>query len=166
MLISIEKVLENKRLSQAMIGISKIEFESLLPTFEKILLEEKKQKPRKRAIGGGQKGILKTAKNKLFFILFYLKTYPTFDVAGTFFGTIRSVTNEWFHIFLPALEKTLGRQMVMPKKKLRSEEEFVRLFGDEDVFIDGAERPVHRPKSKKKLKNSIPEKRKGTREKI
>jgi len=55
--------------------------------------------------------------------------------------------------------------MVLPKKKLESKEEFMRLFGVEDVFIDGAERPVQRPKSKKKLKNSILEKRKDTREK-
>jgi hypothetical protein len=160
-----EKILGNKRLSQAMIGMSKAELESILPTFEKILLEKKKAKKRIRAVGAGKKGHLKTAKEKLFFILFYIKTYPTFDVASVIFGTTRSVTHEWFHKFLPILEKTLGRQMVLPKKKLESKEEFIKLFGAEDVFIDGAERPVQRPKSKKKLKNSIPEKRKDTQEK-
>jgi len=43
-LLDIEKVLENKRLSQAMIGMSKAEFESILLSFEKLLLEKKKAK--------------------------------------------------------------------------------------------------------------------------
>jgi hypothetical protein len=89
-----------------------------------------------------------------------MKTYPTFDVAGTVFGTIRSVTHEWFHTFLPILEKALGRQMVMPKKKLESKEQFMRLFGEEDVFIDGTERPVQRAKSKKKIKKQYSGKKK------
>jgi hypothetical protein len=160
MLIDIDKVQKNKRLSQAMIGMSKVEFESILPTFESLLLEEKKAKKRRRAVGAGQKGLLKSAKNKLFFILFYLKTYPTFDVAGAIFGTIRSVTHEWFHKFLPILEKTLGRQMVLPKRKLKSKEEFIELFGVEDIFVDGAERPVQRPKSKKKTKKQYSGKKK------
>ena len=162
MLIDVEKVLKNKRLCQAMIGMSKLEFENILPTFEKILFEEKKKKKRKRAIGAGQKGILKSARNKLFFILFYMKTYPTFDVAGVIFGTIRTVTHVWFGKYLPILEKTLKRQLVLPKKKIQSKEEFMSLFGEEDVFIDGTERPVNRPKSKKKTKKAILRKKEKT----
>ena len=101
MLIDIEKVLGNKRLSQAMLGISKSEFESIVPTFEKILLEKKKAKKRKRAVGAGQKGILKSTKEKLFFILFYIKIYPTFDVAGAIFKAVRSACYAWFEKFLP-----------------------------------------------------------------
>ena len=160
MLLDIEKVLGNKRLSQAMIGMSKVEFESILPSFEKTLLEKKKAKKRKRAIGAGQKGILKSPKEKLFFILFYMKTYPTFDVAGAIFQAVRSACYDWFKRFLPILEKTLGRQMVLPKRKLESKEEFMRLFGSKDVFIDGAERPVQRPKSKKKTKKQYSGKKK------
>ena len=71
-----------------------------------------------------------------------------------------AITHEWFHKFLPILEKTLGRQMVLPKKKLNSKEEFMKLFGNDDIFIDGTERPINRPKSKKKIKKQYSGKRK------
>ena len=78
-----------------------------------------------------------------------MKTYPTFDVAGAIFQAVRSACYAWFERFLPILEETLGRHMVLSKRKLESKEEFMKLFGGEDVFIDGAKRPVQRPKSKK-----------------
>jgi hypothetical protein len=140
--------LGNKRLSQAMIGMGKAEFESELPGFEKIWLEKMKAKKRKRAVGAGQKEILKSTKEKLFFIFFYMKTNPTFDVAGVIFQTVRSACYAWFKKNLPMLEKTLGRQMFLPKRKLKTKEEFMRLFECEDVFIDG----------------TIQEKRKNTQE--
>jgi hypothetical protein len=34
-----------------------------------------------------RKGAIGNTKSKLFFILFYLKVYPTFDLAGFVFGT-------------------------------------------------------------------------------
>jgi hypothetical protein len=160
MIIDIEKVIKDRRLSQAMIGISKKEFEGILPLFEEMLLEEKKCKKRKRAVGAGQKGILKSAKEKLFFILFYMKNYPTFDVAGVIFSTVRTACHAWFHKFLPILEKTLGRSLVLPKRKLNSKEEFLSLFGSEDIYIDGTERPVQRSKSKKKIKKQYSGKKK------
>ena len=38
----------------------------------------------------GKKGKLPTAHEKLTFLLYYLKVYPTFDVLGTQFGLNRS----------------------------------------------------------------------------
>jgi len=45
---------------------------------------------RKRAVGGGRRHTLKTPTDKLFFILFYLKCYPTFDLAGLLYGVDRA----------------------------------------------------------------------------
>ncbi|RQH12617.1 transposase family protein, partial [Okeania hirsuta] len=53
------------------------------------------QKPRVRALGGGRKARLLEAKDKLFFILFYFKCYPTFDVAGILFDLHRSRAHYW-----------------------------------------------------------------------
>lgn len=90
--MDIDKVLNNQRLSRALIGLSKASFLSLLPAFTQIVREQAESKERKRAIGGGRKGNIKEAKQKLFFILFYAKTYPTFDVAAFVFASSKSCT--------------------------------------------------------------------------
>ncbi|WP_440866492.1 hypothetical protein [Symbiopectobacterium purcellii] len=49
---------------------------------------------------------------------------------------------------MPVLEMTLGRECVLPARQIRSAEEFFRAFpGVKDVFIDGTERPVQKPKN-------------------
>jgi DDE superfamily endonuclease len=50
------------------------------------------------------------------------------------------------------LEKALGRNIVMPKRKIHSMEELLEVCHDvKDLFIDGTERKTQRPK-KGKLK--------------
>jgi hypothetical protein len=49
---------------------------------------------RKRAIGGGSKARLQTIEAKLFYILFYFKCYPTFDLSGILFDLDRSQMHE------------------------------------------------------------------------
>jgi hypothetical protein len=64
-------------------------------------------------------------------------------------------------VFANFLEETFERHLVLQKRKLTSKEEFTKLFDCTDVFIDGTERPIHRPKNKKKhQKNNIPKKKK------
>ena len=72
-------------------GLTKTEFESLLPLFEKA--EEEyigetyiKGKERERAPGAGRKPKLGTPGDRLFFILFYLKTCPLRQVTAVLFG--------------------------------------------------------------------------------
>lgn len=144
-LMDIEKILNNNRLVHAILGISKEEFLSLLPTFEQIVREEAGKKKRTRAIGGGCNGNIKSAKRKLFFILIYVKTYPTFDVAAFMFASSKSRTHHWAHTILPLLEKTLGRKIALPKRRISSPEEFLRAFpGVKEAMIDGVERPTVR----------------------
>jgi len=146
-IMEIEKVLKNNRLTMALLGISAKEFKNLLVTFEQILLEEQLKINKKRKIGGGANGMIKNPKNKLFFILFYLKTYPTFDIAGYVFGSSKTSTHRWFHDILPLLEKTLGRNVVLPKRQISTPEEFFKSFPEvKEVMIDGVERPTIRSK--------------------
>ncbi|WP_319423398.1 helix-turn-helix domain-containing protein [Pleurocapsa sp. FMAR1] len=79
-------------------------FGSLLPTFEQQYQQSLQSESRKRAVKGGKKAELKTITAKLFFILFYFKCYPTFDLAGFIFGIHRSQTDYWVHK-LQLLEK-------------------------------------------------------------
>ncbi|HIG53815.1 MAG TPA: transposase family protein [Candidatus Handelsmanbacteria bacterium] len=46
--------------------------------------------PRQRRPGGGGKSTLLTVEAKLFFILMYVKCYPTFELAAVLYGVNRS----------------------------------------------------------------------------
>ena len=149
-LMDIDKVLKNKRLVRSVLGVKKETFEKLLVVFKQILIEEAEKKDRKRAYGGGSNGNIKDPRKKLFFILWYLKVYPTFDVAAYVFGSSKSRTQVWAHKILPILEKTLGRKLVLPKRRISSVEEFFTLFPEtKEVMLDGMERPTVRSQKKK-----------------
>jgi len=148
--MDINKVLSNKRLARSVLGIKKETFEKLLVVFRRILIEEAGKKERKRAYGGGSNGNIKDPRKKLFFILWYLKVYPTFDVAAYVFGSSKSRTQAWAHRILPILEKTLGRKLVLPKRRIGSVEEFFASFPEtKEVMLDGMERPTIRSQKKK-----------------
>lgn len=101
--------------------------------------------------GGGSKHTLDAMEKKLFFALFCLKCYPTLDLAGFYFGVNRSQPFRWTKVLLPILEKTLGHEIVLPKRQISSPEEFEKEFPEiKDLFIDGTERPIQRPKKNKK----------------
>jgi hypothetical protein len=152
---NITKSLSNQRMLKAVLGISKKEFEELLITFSAIYKEEQEKKKRKRAVGGGRKGKIKGVEQKLFYALFYLKVYPTFDVAAFIFNASKTRTHVWKDSVLPLLEKTLGRKLVLPKRKITSIEEFKQAFPEvSDVFLDGTERKIERPKKPKNNKKN------------
>lgn len=146
--MNISTLVRNPRAVKALTGLSYQEITNLVPTFEKALADVRRQnKNRIRRVGGGRKGALKTSKDKLFFILFYLKTYPTFDVLGFFFNKPRGRSCEHAHFLMTVLKKTLGRELVLPKRKINSVEEFLEAFPEvKDVFGDWTERRIERPK--------------------
>lgn len=160
--MNIHKILNNKRVSQAMLGTSKEEFERLLPQFEQVLIETKLSNPnRKHKIGQGIKGKLPTMEDKLFFTLFYLKVYPTFDVLGCFFDKGRSRSCKELHVYTAVLKKVLGRELILPERKVTSLEELFERFPEiKDIFVDGVERKVQRPTNKKKQNKTYSGKKK------
>jgi hypothetical protein len=101
----------------------------------------------------------------LFYILFYFKCYPTFDLAGILFDLDRSQTHEWMHRLQPVLEAALGQKKALPERKLRNIEAFLERFpGVERVMIDGTERPIQRPQdAEKQTQNYSGKKRRHTR---
>ena len=146
--MDINKILTNKRMSMALIGLAKEKFEELLLYFDQILLNHLENKKRKRIVGGGRKGNIKEARQKLFFILFYMKNYPTYDVAAFLFASSKTSTCDWVHDILPILEKTLQRKLSLPKRQIRTPEEFFALFPFvKEVMLDGVERPTVRRKN-------------------
>jgi hypothetical protein len=149
-IMDISKILSNHRMSMALIGLSKAKFEGLLEVFTKIVIEDKNKQKRKRKIGGGRNGNIKNPKQKLFFILFYMKNYPTFDVAAFLFASSKTSTCDWVIDILPILEKALKIKLVLPKRQISTPEEFFRLFpGVREVMLDGVERPTIRSRKPK-----------------
>ena len=91
-------LIRDDRQMKALTGLSQAQFDHLLPCFsdiyeatqQKTYEEEVESGTRRRKPGGGSKGKLPTMADKLQFILYYYKTYPTFDVLGTHFVMARS----------------------------------------------------------------------------
>ena len=74
--------------------INKKAFDELKETFAQVVTQpeipRRSQQPRQRAIGARRKPRLETVEQKLIYILFYFKCYPTFDLAGLLFDIDRS----------------------------------------------------------------------------
>lgn len=145
-MLNIQRVLNQERLLRALTGLNRKAFDALLETFSPLYEKTRQTQPRQRALGGGRKARLRSPQEKLFFILFYFKCYPTFDLGGIIFELHRSQAHEWMHRLQPLLEQTLGKKMVLPKRKLDSIEAFLEHFPEvKRVMIDGTERPLARP---------------------
>ncbi|ACC78875.1 transposase family protein [Nostoc punctiforme] len=160
-MLNIEGALKQDRLLRALTGLNRKAFDALLPTFTTMYLDTQQAKPRQRGLGGGRKARLLTAQDKLFFILFYFKCYPTFDVAGLLFDMHRSQAHEWMHRLQPILEAALGQKMALPERHLESIEAFLSRFpGVQRVMIDGTERPIARPQEREQQQQNYSGKKK------
>jgi hypothetical protein len=142
----------DERQLKALIGLSENQFTTILIKFTdsykelKIQCYEDSHQLDKRKPGAGSKGRLDTMDKKLFFILFYLKTYPTFDELGYQFGLDRSNANRQVHQLMPVLHRALEQLGVMPKRAFESVEDYKQVFdGIEKIIIDATERPHARP---------------------
>lgn len=129
-MLNLEKILSQDRLLRATTGLNRKAFEILQEKFRQIYLAEfhNKETPRKRKMVGGRKARLKTIKQKLFYILFYFKCYPTFDLAAVLFYFDRSQAHRWMQRLPIILSKTLGEKKVLPLRKIQSIDEFIKHF--------------------------------------
>lgn len=160
----IASALRTDRMCKALTGLTVHEFESLVVDFEIYYheFEAKRKKKRIRKVGGGRDSKIETAKEKLFYILWYMKTYPTFDVASFSVGFARSSACTWMHDLLPILELTMKRKFVLPQRKISDPEEYFRLFPEaKEVFVDAVERLKQRPKKKKAQQKAYSGKKKA-----
>jgi hypothetical protein len=162
-MITVNRALKSDRLIRATTGLSALEFNQLVQSFGQELQKERwvryeigvKQGDRERKPGGGRTGNLRSFKEKLFFVLLYFKCYPTFDVLGLLFDLNRSNACRNVQKLTPLLEKVLGKKMALPKRKISTLEELFEIFPDvKDLFIDGTERPIQRPKDSEKQKEN------------
>lgn len=168
--LQLTKLAKNDRLSKSLTGMSWQEIQNLEMSFswnlKEYTIKEKKDKEkklgRKLQNEGGRPAFLKTDLEKLVFVLIYLKIYPTFDVLSFIIGFSKSNCHPWVIKLMKVLEQTLDRDLVLPQRKVNTPEEFFKLFPEAtDIFIDGTERRVQRPKDSKK-QNKLYSKKKKT----
>src|SRR5207249_11029783 len=108
-------LIRDDRQMKALTGLSQAQFDHLLPVFSAISQATQQHTyetgvasgTRRRKPGGGAKGKLPTMAEKLQFVLYYYKTYPTCDVLGQQCEMARSKANEHLHTLSPALYDTL-----------------------------------------------------------
>ncbi len=159
----------NRRLCLALTGMSWIEIVQLLPSFESALSTVYAERRLMnghvytRIMGGGPRGHLSLPLEKLVFILLFLKSYVTYDLMGFYADMSASSAFRNVHLMRLALEKALGRTASLPTRRISTPEEFERLFpGVRDLFMDGTERRVYKPRSQKKRTKLYSGKRKAT----
>ncbi len=140
---------------RALTGLTQKQFDLLLETFT-LIFETLRQRAyqegfsagtRRRRPGGGRKGALPLMRDRLLFILYYFKVYPTFDVLGTQFNMSRSKADENLHGLCPVLYETLVYLKVMPHREFWTPDGLMKaLNGIDTILLDVTERNHRRPK--------------------
>jgi hypothetical protein len=161
--MNVERAIKNDRMLRSVIWIWSNEFEEILVVFEPIIDEYYRnlKENRERTVWGWRKWKLKDAREKLFFILFYSKVYPTYDLVAFLYDVTRSKPFYWVTSLLPLLEKALWRKALLPSRKTSNLEELLKKFPEmKELFVDWTERPINRPKSNKQQRKNYSWKKK------
>jgi hypothetical protein len=145
--------IRDERQMKALTGLSQAQFAPLLPVFSDIYQTTQQQTyekgaesgTRTRTPGGGSKGKWPTMADKLLFVLYDYKTYPTCDVLGTQCDMVRSKAHANLHKLSPILYNTLVHLELMPYRELGTPEDVkAALQGVDRLSIDATERAYHR----------------------
>lgn len=143
--------IKNPKKFQSLTYFSPSKFEKLLIRFSKELPKHKPKKPfrmRPRRPGGGRKSVsLYNDAQKLFFILYYLRHYPTFDALSANFDLSTSRIYYWVNLLINVLDSCLDDQIKLkmvrkhfPDGTSRKVAPSLKVFS-----ADGTERPIQRP---------------------
>lgn len=159
-MIKLERAMKSNATLRALTGLKIKQFKMLATRFG-AELKRSFEEQRNVSLDRGRWFFLKSSEEKLYFILFYMKCYPTFEVCGLFFDVHKSSCCRWVQWFLPALQEILGKELVLPQRKISDPEEFFMLFpAVQAVFVDGTERPIQRPKDHERQKANYSGKKK------
>ena len=153
-MLSFQKIREKPNLIRSLTGLPERDFSDLLPAFDKADKADSSSRSRcrLRTIGGGRKPVLSSASDRLLFILFYFRCYPTQEVLGFFFGLSQGHPSYWIHRLTPILNSALGYEMQLPARKPADVQTLLKECPSLEFIIDGTERPINRPKDSEKQK--------------
>jgi hypothetical protein len=139
-----EEARKKPRVLQQLTGLKIEEFDKLKAAFQNVYEEDEQERgtPDSRA---GRKAVLLTYEDKLFFILFYLRHYPTQEVLAFWFGMSQGQANHWIHRLTPIVKKALGDEKELPGRTAQDIKELMQACPELAFIIDGTERPIRRP---------------------
>jgi hypothetical protein len=156
-MLTYAKLKRNRRKCVALTGLTPTEFNALLPPFVRAYAEQypaektMSGRPRQRRAGGGRKGGLQEAEQKLLFILVQQKTYPLQALLGEVFELSQPRVNEWVQRLLPVLRLALDEVGVLPQRDPAQFAQSEPQHGERpELIIDGTERRRQRPKNPEK----------------
>lgn len=130
---------------------------------QRIYEKERQEGKRKRQPGGGRKSKIRTMREKLIFLLYYLKSYPTFDALGAVFHLSRNRACQNVHDWMPVLYDSLVLLDVMPHREFESAEKLTEaLRGIDTLILDVMERSHQRPKDNETQREMYSGKKKDT----
>lgn len=151
-MLNCAKLERQPRVFQSLTGLSLAAFAQLLPAFEQAYgvaldtADAQRPQARGRQRGGGRKATLATLADKLVFILFYFRMYPTQTAQGFFFGLSQGQACIWIHRLTPVLHQALGYQQQLPARQPAAVAQVLAACPDLAFIVDGTERPIQRPK--------------------
>lgn len=151
-MINYQQLKAKPSLFKSFTGVTVQAFEKLLPAFRQAYQDDldrrdvQRKVPRQRQRGGGSKGALPNVEDKLVFILCYFRLYPVQVLQGYLFGMGQPQANEWIYRLTPILNQALGYQKQLPARQSREIEQVLAACPGLEFIIDGAERPIRRPK--------------------
>ena len=153
-MIRFEELKKNPQLFKCFTGLNLKAFNQLQPAFGQAYEEalerrdEQRSEPRQRKRGGGRKGALPGIEDKLVFILCYFRLYPIQVLQGYLFGMGQAQANEWIHVLTAVLNQALGYEKQLPARQAKDIEQVLAACPGLEFIIDGAERPIRRPKDR------------------
>lgn len=147
-MLSYNYLVRNPRVFQCIIGMDYKKFQRLSWRFYKRVLKVRKQRPQQRSYGGGRKSKrFQHTNDLLIFLLFYVRVYPTFDLAQALFELDRSNLCRWIQFGLPILEETLGYKLILPVEQTKDIPNLFKKFPEMKFhLVDATEQPRSRPK--------------------
>jgi DDE superfamily endonuclease len=171
-MFSYAAIKDDARLFLAMTGLTRNEFEKMLPAFQKAWDEYIQhayidREGRQRQYGGGQQAsTLVSMEDKLLFILYYVKVYPLQEILAFEFGISQSTANEWIHLLSGVLKRALDFGGHLPQRHPKQLHRVLQEESEAEYGIDGTERRRQRPVNEEQQKLYYSGKKKRIRSKM
>src|SRR4051812_28617342 len=105
--------------------------------------------------------------DKLVFLLFYFRQYPTQETVAVLFGFSQGQACQWIHRLTPIVNRALGYELQLPARQPAPLQEVLRACPGLEFLIDGTERPIRRPRdSQRRREDYSGKKRRHTKKNI
>src|SRR5512135_3812437 len=159
-MLTFERVQSRPRVFQSLTGLPREAFRRLLPRFAQISDQEQPQAKRQRRPGAGRKPTLRRMADKLLFILFYFRQYPTQETLAFFFGFSQGQACQWIHRLTPLVNAAVGVEQQLPARPPADVQQVLAACPELAFIIDGTERPLARPKDAQRRQDDYSGRRK------